>query len=117
MEGFHLNQQQKNELPKTIKINWRTYKILKKETLQGGDDYVGNVFQSSGEIEIKKDQEFYAEKITVLHEIIHCILYHAGSKLKKDEDFIEMVANGIYQVLKENPEVVRWIVNEDEKIH
>ena len=104
----------KNDLPETIKINWRIYKIIKKEIIKGGDDYIGNVFQNLGEIEIKQNQEYYSERITMLHEIFHSILYFAGNKLKEDEDFIEMLANGIYQVLKENPEVMKWIINEKE---
>lgn len=107
-----MNQQQKNELPETIKINWRTYKIIEKDTVSGGDNYLGFVNNNEGFIELKKDdQDSAGKRVSFLHEVVHSILYYAGNKLKRDENFIEMMANGIYQILKENPEVVKWIIN------
>lgn len=106
-----MNQQQKNELPETIKINWRTYEIIEKDTCSGGNYYLGSNDAHAGIIEIKKGQDGDSKRVTILHEVIHSILRYAGNKLKKDENFIEMMANGIYQVLKENPEVVKWIIN------
>lgn len=115
MEVSNLSQQSKRKLPDKIKINWRTYKILKKDTVRGGDNYIGTALQGLGEIEIKKDQEHGTERVTLLHEIFHCILYFAGNELQKNEDFMEMLSNNVYQVLKDNPELVRYLLDEKEK--
>jgi len=85
-----------------------------KDTVSGGDNYLGFVNNNEGFIELRKDGENNSKRISFLHEVVHSILYYAGNKLKRDEDFIEMMANGIYQVMKENPEIVKWIIKENE---
>lgn len=40
-------------------------------------------------------------KMTLLHEILHCIFYSAG-EINHDEKVIEGIAQGIYRFLKHN---------------
>lgn len=81
--------------------------------LNGGERFVGHALLCDGTISIKAGQEFHAEKITLLHEIFHGILYFAGHKLQSDENFLEVLSNSVYQLLKDNPELVKYLLLEE----
>jgi hypothetical protein len=94
-------------IPETIKIGWRNYVINQGEHKAGSDG--GDLY---GEIEYEKRQIYLYEKIdddeksvTLLHEIFHGIFFNMGNALRSDENFITALAENVYQVMKDNPNV------------
>lgn len=65
----------------------------------------GDITYENAEIRIAT----YAQQVqrqTLLHEAIHGVLAHAGI-YNHDENLIDIIANGLHQVLINNPEFVR----------
>lgn len=44
------------------------------------------------------------QKITLLHEILHGILWHywSGEEIENEEEIVTAISKGLYQVLKDN---------------
>lgn len=45
---------------------------------------------------------------TLLHELVHAAEYHAG--LKFNEKWVRPVSSGLLAILKDNPELVRFLI-------
>lgn len=97
-------------IPEKIKINWRTYSIEQGEHRTGCNG--GNLY---GEIAYEDNKIFLYEKlsqdekeVTLLHEIVHGLLYFMGKHdLKNDESFVTAFSENLYQVIRDNPEVFK----------
>ena len=49
----------------------------------------------------------------LLHEILHGIVYHyIGENIDNEEHIVTQFAKGLYQVLKENPRLVKLFIDE-----
>lgn len=87
-------------LPTAVKVGAVTYQV-KYETRLADDAMMGNVRVLEGTIDIRPNMSASMEKITLLHEVIHAILFQAGEK-EHDEQVIDIVAHGILQVFQDN---------------
>lgn len=94
-------------IPENVKIGWRNYTVAQGEHRAG--DNGGDLY---GQIEYEKRQIFLYEKIdtdeksvTLLHEMLHGIFFNMGNALREDENFVTALAENLYQVIKENPEI------------
>lgn len=52
---------------------------------------------------------------SLLHEVIHGIAYQGGLKVK--EKTVRQLSIGLYEVLKNNPKLVSYLLEEDEDGH
>lgn len=97
-------------IPDKVKIGWREYNIIQDEhrtSDDGGDLY--------GQIEYEKNQIYLYDKqgeenkiVTLLHEIIHGIFYMSGqTEWRTNEDLINCLSENLYQVIKDNPELLK----------
>jgi hypothetical protein len=52
------------------------------------------------------------EADTVLHEILHAILFQMAVLLPPDveEQFVRSAATGLYAVLQDNPQLAKWLI-------
>ena len=95
-----------------------------KEIVGGEDDndIYGAINQFQQIIYIASDSTPQCQKATLLHEIMHAIFLMNGSMCvgnsKEDveeqmnvqsELLVDRAANGILEIVKRNPEVVRWL--------
>jgi hypothetical protein len=91
------------QIPDSIKIGGYVYEIVSdKETdevLDAGG-LVGQACHDDCIIKIKKEMNDQLRVNTFLHETLHCIdQVFNGNKL--DEDTINVIANGLHQVIKQ----------------
>ena len=99
-------------IPKTIKIGYRNYKVKFKKGLcheeYGPVD--GWISIKGGEICIEKDLPLHRKKSTLLHEIMHGIFDFIGeresTKRCEDERRTEALTNMLIQLFKENKNIV-----------
>ena len=90
-------------IPKQIKVGGHTYNIslVKGEDYSKGRDNWGRTYHSEKKILIDKEIERTQMEQTFIHEMLHCVdqVYNANSL---EEEEITRLAEGLYQVLKDN---------------
>jgi hypothetical protein len=72
-----------------------------------GNEVDGKLWHSQARIVIDKDLEKQPQKQTLLHEIVHEIAIQSGQDVS--EGLVDAIAFGIYQVVRDNPKLVRMI--------
>lgn len=78
------------------------------------EDALGYCDNQYGEIRISIAQSPVAQFQTMLHEVIHAILYHQGIKFKnseREERVVDGIATGLTQVLLDNTEVLKECID------
>ena len=116
----------KHILPESVKIGGVEYGINLLDTTSfiggsSGNEILDGEFDTcKGRIQLATKQKdnpeeliAYDRLITVLlHEILHGIFYHyLEDYTENEEHIVTQLAKGLYQVLKENPELTKLIGN------
>ena len=91
-------------IPESVIVSGITYDVVEKDVVVIGDssNYAGSVDYGQCEIQILKEQNIQRKNETFLHELIHAVLFEAGYREEHDEDIVDDIARGLYQVLKDN---------------
>jgi Zn-dependent peptidase ImmA (M78 family) len=92
-------------IPKTIKILGRTFVIEMIDLKKEKDNYQlgGYLLYEDQRIAIDNTKHKEHQESTLLHEIIHAIVFMQAIELKEKD--IERLEAGLYQVIKDNPEI------------
>ena len=109
-----VNKKTLNEqLPATIKIGWKDVKLERVKTsfIKNNSDYWGQYVARENKIEIQEEAEGQDLANTLLHEIVHAIVYHSsmnaeGGPLTQDgdeEQVVNSMTNWLMGVFKDNP--------------
>jgi|GEM_PF-1242322 hypothetical protein len=103
-------------VPKTVKVGWNTVKLSFVEpSFIKESDCFGQYISRECKIEIQKELEGDQLINTVLHEIIHCIIYNSslnqdGGPLtddKHEEQVTNSITNWLLNVFWDNP----WLID------
>jgi len=101
------------KIPEKIKIGGFIWEVIESDDIANESATFGSthfhhqkIFLEAGENQQKKEQ-------CLLHEIMHAIFWQTGLEKRLDnkevniteEEFITAVSNGLYQVIKDNPEI------------
>lgn len=90
------------KIPKTLKICGLDYKVIEEKDIHLKEGLDGEHSTERQEIRIRKNDCHQQRKEKVLfHEILHAIDVHWNNDSLTEEQ-IDRLANGIYQVLKDN---------------
>ena len=92
---------------KNIKIGNYVYKVVELEETLGGEQW-GQIDNSILEIQINKNLDERVKYSTLLHECVHGILTRSDIR-KHNEIVIQVVANGIEDLIVNNPTLVKNI--------
>jgi Zn-dependent peptidase ImmA (M78 family) len=103
----------------TINITPFVYKLVldndKVEEEQNSSkkmiEYYGYCDKENEEIVIRDDLNKTNFKIVLLHEIIHAMLYKLSNS-KHDEQAIELISTGLYELIKNNPHLISFLKDE-----
>jgi len=99
------------EKVKQVKIGGILYRVEYIERLLNQEKAVklnGHILYNPCLIMVESENDEQMQKITVLHEILHGILTHAGI----EDDFekqVEILAYGLFGVIQDNPDLMDWI--------
>jgi predicted SprT family Zn-dependent metalloprotease len=103
-------------MPKKVKIGYANYNIIQqKEILEGKgkkrEELLGLCYMQESEIKICKSQSKEELANTLLHEILHAIMWSQGLKLSEstEEKVVTQITNGLCCVIKDNPELISWL--------
>lgn len=93
-----------------IKIGGIAYSIWEDINIhaQNGDRLMGEINYAHKIITLDSNLNRDMKRVTLLHELLHGIINHAGGK--HNEGQIDMVSNGLYQIFKENEKVIKSLI-------
>lgn len=100
--------------PKNARVLGKTWRVRADKTLLSHDDTAGDCHGRSQLIRYGTGQALEQEQDSVLHELIHAVwhengLSHDVNDDKLEEMIIRRTASGVLALLKENPELVRYL--------
>ena len=105
------------KIPNQIKIGWKDVDIetVKVSFVKNNSDYWGQYLVRQNKIEIQEEAKGQDLANTLVHEIIHAIVYHSslnadGGPLSDDEDeeqTVNSMTNWLMGVFKDNP----WLLD------
>ena len=99
-------------MPESIKIGYRDYKLEKwKQTVATANEAQGQFFQKEGIIGYVTTEEGVSHANTIIHEILHAIIYQWNIELgeKEEEHLVNALSNGLTTVLVDNPELINYL--------
>jgi len=101
-------------LPESVKIGYVDYQFdFWPDTFASTEEAQGEFFQSAGKIGLKESTLDSIHGVnTVLHEIMHGIIYQYGlveTLGEKEEVTVNTITNGLTTVFKDNPWLVDYI--------
>lgn len=93
---------------------------IKEFTDQKGEDVrvFGGVNCYEQTILVSADASEQTQKATMLHELVHAILLRNGTSIDEEDEktqnvtseaLVDGMALGVYEIIRRNPELVRWI--------
>lgn len=93
------------DIPKEIKIGGTKYAVKPVHKLVGDVGLLhGLIDYIDCTISLNEDQDWQVSCETVIHEILHGIIYHYNVHIDndKEEEVVDAMAKGLYQVLEDN---------------
>ena len=98
-------------IPEKIKVGYREYKLEKwKQTVANANDAHGQFFAKEGIIGYTEEEKGISHANTLLHEILHAIVYQWNIELgDKEEPVVNGLTNGLTTVLVDNPKLVDYL--------
>ncbi len=90
-----------------VEILGVNYEIKELDIIDENPNVLGQIVYQKQEIQIKKPLLKDMKNSTIIHEIVHGILFHSGKQeLNEKEDLVESLSSSIYQVLKSNKKLI-----------
>jgi hypothetical protein len=96
-----------------IKIGWKYYPVvISDKVVSDGKECYGRIDYNNPIIELRKSNTLEQQKATLLHEIIHGL--DDFLNLGFEEEEVLLLANGLYSVFIDNPDIFSMKLKEDE---
>ena len=93
-----------------VEILGVNYEIKELDIVDENPNVLGQIVYQKQGIQIKKPLLKDMKNSTIIHEIVHGILFHSGKQeLNEKEDLVESLSSSIYQVLKSNKKLINSI--------
>lgn len=91
-------------IPKRVKIGGLTYEVKKVARIDRSKDDLGGLqYESTQTIHLKKGLAKEVTEKIFIHELLHAMFCHCD--IDQDEHKVELLANTLYMVAKDNPGV------------
>ena len=92
----------------SVRVLGRIYKIVRKAE----PALFGRCDNNKGVITVRPKLDEFSEKDTLLHEIMHAILFQQNNHkaYELEESFVRPLATGIIAVLQDNPQLAQWLI-------
>lgn len=99
------------DLPKTVKIGWRDFRIEVFPNAEARDRrLMGETAMQQGLIRIDLQFDDRQVAATLLHEILHA-MFNCWQMAKEDDEerIVTTIESGLSTIWRDNPEVFAWI--------
>ena len=97
---------------KNIKIGYRDYKIKNLDSIVSKCNEInGQFLASDGMIALSSTEDNISHANTLIHEILHAIVYQWGIDVddKEEEKICNTLANGLTTVFVDNPSLLSYL--------
>lgn len=97
---------------KNIKIGYRDYKIKNLDSIVSRCNEInGQFLASDGVIALSSTEDNISHANTLIHEVLHAIVYQWGIELddKEEERICNTLANGLTTVFVDNPSLLSYL--------
>jgi len=97
---------------KNIKIGYRDYKIKNLDSIVSRCNEInGQFLASDGVIALSSTEDNISHANTLIHEVLHAIIYQWGIDLddKEEEKICNTIANGLTTVFIDNPSLLSYL--------
>ena len=94
------------QIPDKIKVGYSEYKLEEwKQSVANANDAHGQFFAKEGVIGYTAEEKGVSHANTILHEIMHAVIYQWNIELgeKEEEHLVNALSNGLTTVLVDNP--------------
>lgn len=104
-------------IPELCKIGPLTYRVREQTppewlAVQGNGNIAGEIGYEQQTIVLSKTQMPEYKELTLLHEIVHGILYNLGEQeLRVNEPFVCRFSTALYQLMRDNPDLCKMFLN------
>lgn len=97
--------------PKSVRILGKRHTISYLPTEEMQESF-GLCWKGQQRIAIQKDLPHGEQADTVLHEILHAVLFQMAvlHPAELEEEFVRNAATGLYAVLQDNPQFAKWLI-------
>ena len=99
-------------IPDKIKVGYREYKLEEwKQTVASANEAQGQFFSKEGVIGYVTTEQGVSHANTIMHEILHAIIYQWNIELgdKEEEHLVSALSNGLTTVLVDNPKLMDYL--------
>jgi hypothetical protein len=98
-------------LPRSVVVGYRTYRVdLIDAATADAEKFDGCIQHNLGRIYLDERMSPPAMANTLLHEILHACWYMGGLyEAPVEEVAVVVLSNQLSQVIRDNPDVVKWI--------
>ena len=99
-------------IPDKIKVGYKEYKLEEwKQTVASANEAQGQFFSKEGVIGYVTTEKGVSHANTILHEIMHAIIYQWNIELdeKVEELVVNGLSNGLTTVLVDNPKLMDYL--------
>ena len=100
------------QTPEKIKIGYKNYKLEEwNQTVASANEAQGQFFSIEGVIVYTADEKGVSHANTLIHEILHAIVYQWNMELdeKTEEHIVNGITNGLTTVLVDNPKLIDYL--------
>jgi hypothetical protein len=97
---------------KDIKIGYKNYKIKNLDSIVSRCNEInGQFLASDGVIALSSTEDNISHANTLIHEVLHAIIYQWGIDLddKEEEKICNTIANGLTTVFVDNPSLLSYL--------
>lgn len=111
--------------PTTVKVGPYTYTVtlsdarIKELEKENNADLYGFTAHSFLEIAVSPDMADLMVRETVLHEVLHAVLYTTGISNRfsenAEEHLVRALSPALFQMLRDNPQLVTYLVGSSEQ--
>lgn len=91
-------------IPKAVKILYKTYEVEQKENIHDGqDDLYGQIHYLPEKIILNSESSENQKRATLIHECIHGMDEMYRIDLKEEQ--VEKLGNALYMLINDNPQM------------
>lgn len=91
-------------IPEKVKVGGVTFTVEEVEQISSMPERVGEINTAYTRIQLRKSQSRQSMEVGFMHELVHGCMYALG-KNDQSEEFVEGLAQMLYQVIVDNPEM------------